>query len=337
MLWRAGHQDDKTVLKLVRVNDRVQVRVWNKGYFTRIEDIRSNDICISAPLNKGKLVWLRQGMEILLNIIQVNGLRQFSATVKSIENNRVPMVVLHKFRDKGIVQQRTYLRVCDKLPVRFRREAGNEGWSGWKHSNTIDISGGGLSVAASDAWLLAPGDLVEVDVIMPEESAVRGVAQVVRTGTSLLASKKTEINLAYIQIDEDEQKRLDGFVTRRRAELAKHKTSFVVCDSVDISYRPSGHERWSEACAYDMSREGFRMILKNTAGLEEGIELEAVLAISGQSKVNAVCKLLWIRPAKDNTEGKYKAGVRFRSIRGSGSRIINEFLLKAEEGKHKAA
>ncbi|MDI6829057.1 MAG: flagellar brake protein, partial [Armatimonadota bacterium] len=85
MFWRKKTKDDVDIFSFVRVNDRLQLKVYGRSYLSRVEDIRGRELFVGAPVEQGETKILPPGREVRVSLFATHGLQQFSAVVVRME------------------------------------------------------------------------------------------------------------------------------------------------------------------------------------------------------------------------------------------------------------
>jgi len=119
---RGAKAEAVDISNLVSINDRVQLVVRGVTYHSRVEDINEGELSIGCPIKGGKVIDVKPGSKVMLNLFLDEGLMQYQAVAVRIEPNRIPLLVVSNLVNKGQVQRRAFVRVQDKLQVRYRIE-----------------------------------------------------------------------------------------------------------------------------------------------------------------------------------------------------------------------
>jgi len=230
MLWRKALRESNNgpsslnIMDLVNVNDRVQLEVYGRSYLSRIEDICGENLYIGCPIDRGRVVNIRPGIKIKLNLFLGEGLKQFETTAQEIVPDRVPLLVVSNAKYKGQVQRRDFVRVRDKLQVRYRLEGTVGNMAVWSSGVTRDVSGGGLHIAIEADKNISVGDFLEIELLIPNEKSVRAIARVVRVASAIGPTKG--IGVLFVQIHPVEQRRIVLYVSRKQVEQVKPSRGF---------------------------------------------------------------------------------------------------------------
>jgi len=204
----------------VSIGDTVRLEIAGRWYTSRVENIRPGEIHAGAPFERGSLILLVPEQKLVLGVYVESGLRRFSAKVKAMMHDRVPIVILSEFADLGMLQRRAYERVPDELPVRLRPEARFD--VGWARGITRDIGGGGVHLVADGNAELQVGDFVEIELVLPGEKPISGVARIVRS-SPVPGSRKLRVALQFGLMDPSERSRIINYVRRKMAEFGRRR------------------------------------------------------------------------------------------------------------------
>lgn len=222
MVWRKIFREAKAevadVSSLININDRVQLVIRGVSYLSRVEDIHEGELSIGCPIKKGKVIEIKPGSKVMLNLFLDDGLMQYQAVAVRIEPNRIPLLVVSNLVSKGQVQRRAYVRVQDKLQIRYRIEGTIGNASSWLSGVTRDISGGGLNIVIDADSGVVVNDSLEIEIQIPNDKVVRAFGNVVRIAS--VVGKTMGIGVNYVQIHPVEQRRIVQYVSRRQIEQA---------------------------------------------------------------------------------------------------------------------
>lgn len=221
MIWRKGPRESKegsslssNIKDLVNVNDRIQLEVYGRSYLSRVEDIRGEDLYIGCPIDGGKIIEIKSETKVKLNIFLDEGFKQFETTAQKVVPDRIPLLVVSGFKDNGQVQRRDYVRVRDKLQVRYRLEGGIGNMAPWFTGITKDVSGGGLHISIEAGKDITAGDFLELELRIPNEESIRAIARVVRVGSAV--GNTIGIGVLFVQIHPIEQRRVVLYVSKKQ-------------------------------------------------------------------------------------------------------------------------
>lgn len=331
MLFFRRPQQTTDILTLVRVNDRVQLEIKGKTYTSRIEDIRDGEIYAAAPVDQGNYKPIGLGEHVVINVFAPIGLRRFAAVVRGMQTDRIPVVVLTSFRDLGCVQRRHYVRISQKLPVRYRKDTGLDTFTPWSEAVTADISGGGLRLVTSCSDQIKVGDSLEIELYLPEEKPIHALANVVwvSAGPSL-ASLYAGVQFA--EIHPADRDKIVGFVFKKETEMGDtRRASARSRQRIKVVYRETKEQSASfEGYTFDISAEGVRIVTNDMGSCEVGDTIELELDIPGIGVVQATGQVIW-HDSSDKSKAEYHLGVKFTKISRSASKNIAAFLMRTND------
>lgn len=331
MLFFRRSQQTADILTLVRVNDRVQLEIKDKTYTSRVEDIRDGEIYAAAPVDQGNYKPVGLGEHIIINVFAPIGLRRFAAIVKGLQTDRIPVVILTSFRDLGSVQRRHYVRIPQKLPVRYRKDTGLETFTPWSEAVTADISGGGLRLVTSSPDQIKVGDFLEIELYLPEEKPIRAIANVVRVsaGPSLTS---LSVGVQFAEIHPADRDKIVGFVFKKETEMGDLRRASVRSRKhIKVVYRMTKERSASfEGYTFDVSAEGVRIVTNQLGACEVGDTIELELDIPGVGVVEATGQVI-SHDSGDKSKAEYYLGVRYTKISKSARKSIATFLMRTSD------
>lgn len=330
MLW--WKSKGKDILRLVRVNDRIQIELGRSSFLSRVEDIRSDALVIAAPVEEGDVLSLYPGTEIILKVFLAEGVRRFSAKVRRMRAGRVPLVEMEKFSDLGVLQRRKYPRAPATLQVRFRAEKAKGRQSDWCEGTTADISFGGLQIAerytASD---LHVGDFVEIALSMPDNTEIPAICNVVRAQKSNHSSSSNRFAVEFAEIEPEAQDRIGHLVERKKLESEGDRRRYVQCTvPISVSYRQSGAPS-RRTSSNDICTGGLRMPVSGQSFMV-GEVLDLTIELP-QKKVQIESVVVWVGQDKGAPPDAWEVGVRFAHMDQRTRDAITKFLLMVHRGE----
>jgi c-di-GMP-binding flagellar brake protein YcgR len=334
MLFFRRLKEKLDIFDLVHVNDRIQLEIENKTYVSRIEDIRGRQIFAAVPVDQGSYKHIAPGRSVIVNVFTPVGLRRFSAVAQGTEIDRVPVVVLTDFNDLGAIQRRHYVRIPQKLPVRYRKDTGVDSLSPWFDAVTADISGGGLRLITNSPEQIKVGDFLEIELFLPDEKPIHAVANVVRVsgGPSLTS---TAVGVQFVEIHPADRDRIVGFVFRKETEMGDvRRVSIRSRERVQVSYRKANSQSaWCEGHTFDMSTDGIRIATVDKSVWQAGDLLEIELDIPGIGTVKAVGQVIWNESDSKVSKGSDGSHieVRFTKISNKSKKAIRAFLMRKKD------
>ncbi|ACB84999.1 flagellar brake protein [Natranaerobius thermophilus] len=137
---------------MLKIGLSIKIRVDNKDYSSRIEDMDSDYLYISTPMEKGQLVHFSQGSKISVYIIVKGAVYNFEEKIKEQIKSPVPLLKISKPDKLKKIQRRQFFRLEKKLPVKYKilDDDCESELSDTKDAYALDISGGGLKLATQE-------------------------------------------------------------------------------------------------------------------------------------------------------------------------------------------
>ncbi len=339
MLWpmhknkQQSKEQEEGIFGLVRINDRIGIDHQGSSYVTRIEDIRPDEIDVAAPAGSSG-AGLRLGRKVVLCLYLQRGLRRYSATIKAVTTDRVPLLVLNNFADMGTVEQRNFERVKDQLQLHYRSEIGMGSTAPWCTGTTRDISGVGAHLMTDEADGLSGGAFIEVELFLPVDKPVRALARVVRVGKAHSGSFKYSLALRFAQIKDVDRTRIVKHVRSRAAALESDRRGVVRCkQQVPMKYRPNMGGKvvnWMNGGIQDVSTGGLRIVVGEASGLAIGTALDIKLELPGKKDVIIQCEAVWVRPNANVKDGGFQIGAKYAKISPQAQAEIAAFVANSQ-------
>ncbi len=338
MRWFGKAKEQTDIFRLVRVNDRIQVELDGKTHLSRIEDIQGDELHVAAPVERGGSPTVRSGQDITVNLFEGMGIKQFYGTVIRVETSRVAIVVVGDLKFVGTIQRREHVRISQKVPVRFRLEEGPDGRAPWFEGATQDISGGGMQIVADSRGIdaIVKGDLLEIELYLPDQSPVKAVGQIVRASSSNpLTATTVRFGVQFVDIGAGERSRIVRYVLRRQADTLSSRREFTACrERVAIQYRGISEGASSglhSTFTREMSATGLKMALEKGDLAAVGEKLSLYVSLPDMQTVEAEAEIVWME------EGMAGAGevigLRFTTIDRQSQQMISQFLTKQTQAK----
>lgn len=341
MRWFGKPRERADIFLLAKINDRIQVEAGGRSYLSRIEDIGEGELHIAAPVERGGTVMVRPGQAIRVNLFEGMGIKQFSGQVDRIDTSRIALAVVTGLKYWGSVQRREHVRISQRLPVRFRLEDGPDGEAPWFEGATQDMSGGGIQIVAETRGIdaIVKGDLLEIELYLPEQSPAKAVGQIVRASSpNPLAASHVRFGLQFVEISPGERSRIVRYVLRKQAEILSSRREFTACSrTVPVQYRSISEGASSElrtAHTTEIGLSGLKMAVPKGNPIAVGEKLHLYLAIPDMQTVSAEAEVSWLEEGA-GASGSH-AGLKLTSIDRQSQQTISKFLDE-ENGGAKAA
>lgn len=218
MLWKKPQNEQKDIFSFVKVNDRVQLAFGAKSYLSRVEDVHGEELFAAVPMTKEGVVPVRPGTDVGINVFLDLGIWRFGGAVKTVAEDRVPYLVLSDFQDLGKLQRREYVRVSDKLHVRYRRDTGNKDGEPWSQATANNVSGGGVHIACDRSACIQEKDFAEVEMCLPGCEPLYAIGRVVRVWS--VPGSSTNMGIEFVQIHPAERRKIVQYVQKKQAVVA---------------------------------------------------------------------------------------------------------------------
>lgn len=338
MRWFGKAKEQTDIFRLVRVNDRIQVELDSKTYLSRVEDIQGDELHVAAPVERGGPTSVRSGQDITVNLFEGMGIKQFYGSVVRVENSRVATVVVGDLKFVGTIQRREHVRISQKLPVRFRLEEGPDGRAPWFEGATQDVSGGGVQIVAEPRGIdvIAKGDLLEIELYLPDQSPVKAVGQIVRSSSSNpLTATTVRFGVQFVDIGAGERSRIVRYVLKRQADTLSSRREFTSCrERVGIQYR--GISEGADAGLHstftrEMNATGLKMSLERGGSAAVGEKLSLILSLPDTTAIEAGGEIVWM---EEGLAGSGEViGLKFTSIDRQSQQMISQFLARQTQAK----
>jgi c-di-GMP-binding flagellar brake protein YcgR len=142
-------------------------------------------------------------------------MKSFPGVVKQILPARVPVMSVWEFLDMRVLQRREYVRIADKVPVRFRKEERFNMFGPWSVGVTKDISGGGLQIVGKHSGDIAAEDFVEIELSLADGKPAQAIARVVRI--SSWGAGASNFAVQFVQIHPADRRQIVQYVMSRQS------------------------------------------------------------------------------------------------------------------------
>lgn len=161
----------------LKVGQRLQIKpAYSDGewYASRVEDLGDTTVTIGTPLKGGALVPISIGTTLDCQFPREDAFYAFQAEVVNRRAFPLPVLILRRPESVTRFQRRKMFRLPAVLPVSFVPVGGGETGKG----NTLDISGGGICLSASQP--MEPGAELETTVSFPDGSNISARGRVIK-------------------------------------------------------------------------------------------------------------------------------------------------------------
>ncbi|MDI6827455.1 MAG: PilZ domain-containing protein, partial [Armatimonadota bacterium] len=239
--------------------------------------------------------------------------------------------VLSNFKPLGTVQRREYVRIPERLPVRYRLLSGSKGGGQFLNGTTNDLSGGGAQLVVRHCKPEV-GDLMEMELLLPAEKPVCAVGQVVRVAQpSLPMLNCRTIAIQFTDINPAERDRIIRYVFKRQSEMLDSRRSFVrIKHRVEVSYRRPNKHSFEKGYTIDMSTGGLRLVALSDENFKVGDVLDIWIILSSSTIIGATGEIVWIANGKQPSDNEKQIGLKFTKIDLESRTALAEFLSCAQ-------
>lgn len=331
-------------LKLVRINDRIGMDYSGVRTVVRIEDIRSGELHVGAPVTATGSVTLPQGLEVALSVSSTSGQYCCKASVKGTICDTIPIVVLEGFNSVKCLQRRRYERVRAEMPVRIKLCNGEEDEdSDWLNTRSIDISGSGLQIALVPSYPLEKGNLLEVEIQLPQDRLVKGLARVVRASHPDEEPSRNTAALQFANMDRSDCEAIVDTVRELGKEEYFARRAIVRCNMqvpVVFKLKQAGVSgEWRSGRVEDFGAGGVRVIVNPLDLPRENDILEICFNLPGGVSAKAECQVVWVHVnGHDRQQSQF--GARYSAISASARDAIDNFVadhsVRTAKASHRA-
>lgn len=187
-------------------------------YRTRVEDVSHNTLLVGAPLERGQVIPIRVGTEIIVQYkddsIKTEGRFSNTAVVEKRFHESVPTLLLRLTGQWEKTQERMFVRVDVLIDAAFAPIAdGNI--QAVQTGTILNLSGGGLLLASD--YQLAESDVIWISFPIDTKS-IRTLGHVVRIRQ---LEDTNGYGIAFQDMDEKQRQEIIQFVYRRQLELRR--------------------------------------------------------------------------------------------------------------------
>ncbi len=205
----------------LQVNDLIMIRSMedpsSRAYPSRIEDLQENAIALSWPTDAGIRVPIRTNEILYMSYTQADAVYGRQVLVYQVIPEPIPVIGVSLAGPVERIQRREYVRVPDILPVELTLttpvEEGQDPAIANIHTNTLDISAGGMAI--QHKLIIPNGALYEVKLTIPRIlPPLKLLAKVVRISTQKDAYDKKiyRYGLIFLSVSEGIRARLVKYI-----------------------------------------------------------------------------------------------------------------------------
>jgi Predicted glycosyltransferase len=187
----------------------------DQQYHSRIEDITSRSLTVAMPMSKGYPVHLNHGGQFYAKVFADGAAYKFKSTLLEKRLHPIPVWVVSQPTDITKIQQRAFVRVDARVPVRVVVRDETED-SLLLSLTTKDISGGGLRLISNQAINLGMRIILYIE--LPELGTIETPAEVVRVDKPDNDRDLYWIGVRYIKLPENLRSKIIKFVFQKQLE-----------------------------------------------------------------------------------------------------------------------
>lgn len=204
----------------LQVNDLIMIRSMEdssgRAYPSRIEDLQDDVVTLSWPTDAGIRIAIRTNEILYLSYTRADAVYGRQVLVLKVIREPIPVIGVALSGPMERVQRREYVRVQALLPVEMILttpvEEGQDTGIAFLHTNTLDISAGGMSI--QHKLSIPHGALYEVKLTIPKIfPPLKLLAKVVRSTTQKDAygARNYRYGLLFLSVAEATRARLVKF------------------------------------------------------------------------------------------------------------------------------
>ena len=187
-------------------------------YRTRVEDVSHNTLLVGAPLERGEVIPIRVGTEVIVEYkdesIKTEGRFSNTAVVEKRFHKNVPTLLLRLTGTWEKTQERMFVRVDVLIDAAFAPVVdGNI--QAVQTGTILNLSGGGILLATD--YQLAESDVVWISFPIDTKS-IRTTGHVVRVRQ---LEETKGYGISFHDMDEKQRQEIIQFVYRRQLELRR--------------------------------------------------------------------------------------------------------------------
>jgi c-di-GMP-binding flagellar brake protein YcgR len=205
----------------LEVNDLVMVRSLEdssaRAYPSRVEDRSEDKALLAWPTDGGVRIPIHKEDRLFVSFTRPDAVYGLETLVEKVLAEPIPLVGILLTGETQRIQRREYARVQALLPVEMIQaspiEEEDTGAIGHIHTNTLDISGGGMAI--QHRQVISTGTLYDVRLSIPgQPPPLKMLAKVVRSTMLRDAHNKKiyKYGLMFISITEGILSRLVKYV-----------------------------------------------------------------------------------------------------------------------------
>lgn len=217
--------------KILKLLTTVEVEVLSEKeyegtYLCKIEDIEAKkEIHISLPMEKGKLIPLRVGTAVRINITEKDGVYSFAENIIRRVTTPYAHFILNYPKKIERLQRRNYVRMVLNVPVEMITE------DGVSHKGvSIDVSGGGMLLAFAKKEF-SMGEKVVLNFKLTNGSEYNGVKAEIKREREFepvegVPNTKKGYGLDFTEIDQKKREEIISYLFELQRDRRKNNIDY---------------------------------------------------------------------------------------------------------------
>lgn len=182
-----------------------------------LEDSRNGVLTIAMPIQRGRLVPIKQEKEVGIMFYRDNGVYEFEARVIGRSGGRIPSLKIQVLSPIKKSQRRDYYRLNTVLPVQVHISYSEEDCIVVK-CLTLDFSAGGMRLA-SDRNI--EKDCIVTCYLVLSGKPLTVKAKVIRNTTVYSKEYAYEIGVQFVELNEKVRSGIIGFIFEEQRKLKR--------------------------------------------------------------------------------------------------------------------
>lgn len=202
----------------LQINQRVEIEVPSKDacggcYSSRVEDLFPDKVVLAAPIKNNKIVPLKRGEVIKIKYWGGSAGYSFTTRILQRRGGRIPTITVELPEKIRRWQRRNYLRISANLPLTFTLTSsdGNIKYPQIYHTETIDISGGGVMIKSP--LLIEKDSYLELELTLPQRGIIVALGRIVRAQKRASRNKHFYLlGIEFSVINESDREKIIAYV-----------------------------------------------------------------------------------------------------------------------------
>lgn len=213
-----------TAQELLKINQNMKVALLDEEddddwYASSVQDIGSNDFCISVPLKAAWSLQLFKGDRVKVKLVTELVRYEFTTEVLGQREDNIPMFVLAIPEECTRIQLRNFVRVSviselDYAPLPL---AGQQPY--FKRTTGLDLSGGGMRFLTPDKSIDTGTKLIIRFILPLKEGPIQmEVVGVVVRGCIDAITGAHQVAVKFVRIDRRQEDIITGYLLKKMSE-----------------------------------------------------------------------------------------------------------------------